>query len=168
MKFLHVTEIRDVVLNQMELLPPVLLASLPNTPPATSATPTQMILPQLPNSMTNLNLTNNSNSQTNILAGNAVGTAVVSLVPQNDSGNLSNPSVTNTNLTNNLNLQSNILAGNGQQQQQQPISAGNSSKFDIEGRYWVKPLFLKVLRKVSGVSPTQVVFSYREVNMNIS
>merc|ERR1719288_26828 len=39
MKFLHVTEIRDVVLTQMELLPPALLASLPNTPPATATSP---------------------------------------------------------------------------------------------------------------------------------
>jgi hypothetical protein len=35
--------------------------------------------------------------------------------------------------------------------------------FDIEGRYWVKPDFLKVLRAVEGVSQTQVVFPYREV-----
>jgi hypothetical protein len=35
--------------------------------------------------------------------------------------------------------------------------------FDIEGRYWVKPDFLKVLREVEGVSQTQVVFPYREV-----
>jgi len=39
MKFLHVTEIRDVVLTQMELLPPVLLASLPNTPVSSATTP---------------------------------------------------------------------------------------------------------------------------------
>jgi hypothetical protein len=50
----------------------------------------------------------------------------------------------------------------------EPISTGNSSKFDIEGRYWVKPLFLKVLRKVNGVDQTQVVFSYRDVTLYLS
>merc|ERR1711976_933955 len=45
---------------------------------------------------------------------------------------------------------------------------GNGAKFDIEGRYWVKPLFLKVLRQVRGVNPTQVVFSYREVTSYLS
>ena len=105
-KFLHVTEIRDVVLMQMELLPPMLLASL--TPPPTNN-------PQLP-------------------------------VPTNDL--------------------------NGQQQQQPQANpngtvvtpGGNNGKFDIEGRYYVKPLFVKVLRKVYGVNPTQVIFTYREVN----
>ena len=118
MKFLHVTEIRDVVLTQMELLPPALLASLPNTPPATpQPTPTPP------------NFTNSS---------------------ENSKNNVENANNTTTNLGN-----------NGQQQQQN----GTSTKFDIEGRYWVKPLFLKVLRQVRGVNPTQVVFSYREVNI---
>ena len=39
--------------------------------------------------------------------------------------------------------------------------------FDIEGKYWVKPDFLKVLRQVEGANQTQVVFQYREVNQNI-
>jgi len=158
MKFLHVTEIRDVVLTQMELLPPVqLLASLPHTPPATPI-PTPGQQPAYP-----------------------VGTAVVSaaVVPQNlsnagnsanNSRNSQNLSVTNLNLTNSSNSQiiiptTNQNSGNNGQQ---PISTGNSSKFDIEGRYWVKPLFLKVLRKVNGVNPTQVVFSYREVTSYLS
>ena len=113
MKFLHVTEIRDVVLTQMELLPPALLASLPNTPPATpQPTPT-------PPNFTNSDSKNSDSNPTNL--------------------------------------------GNGQQQQN-----GTSTKFDIEGRYWVKPLFLKVLRQVRGVNPTQVVFSYREVTITFS
>ena len=149
---------RDVVLTQMELLPPVqLLASLPHTPPATPIpTPGQQPAVGIP-----------------------AGTAVVSAaVPQNlsnngnsanNSRNSQNLSVTNLNLTNSSNSQiiinptTNQNPGNNGQQ---PISTGNSSKFDIEGRYWVKPLFLKVLRKVNGVNPTQVVFSYREVNIN--
>ena len=138
----------------MELLPPVqLLASLPHTPPATPI-PTPGQQP-------------------------SVGTAVVSaaVVPQNlsndgnsanNSRNSQNLSVSNLNLTNSSNSQiviptTNQNSGNNGQQ---PISTGNSSKFDIEGRYWVKPLFLKVLRKVNGVNPTQVVFSYREVNID--
>jgi len=160
MKFLHVTEIRDVVLTQMELLPPVqLLASLPHTPPATPI-PTPGQQPPV---------------------GIPAGTAVVSaaVVPQNlsntgnsanNSRNSQNLSVTNLNLTNSSNSQiiiptTNQNSGNNGQQ---PISTGNSSKFDIEGRYWVKPLFLKVLRKVNGVNPTQVVFSYREVTSYLS
>ena len=35
--------------------------------------------------------------------------------------------------------------------------------FNIEGRYLVKPAFLKVLRAVEGVNQSQVVFPYREV-----
>ena len=141
----------------MELLPPVqLLASLPHTPPATPIpTPGQQPAVGIP-----------------------AGTAVVSAaVPQNlsnngnsanNSRNSQNLSVTNPNLTNSSNSQiviptTNQNSGNNGQQ---PISTGNSSKFDIEGRYWVKPLFLKVLRKVNGVNPTQVVFSYREVNID--
>ena len=141
----------------MELLPPVqLLASLPHTPPATPI-PTPGQQPTYP-----------------------VGTAVVStaVVPQNlsndgnsanNSRNSQNSSLTNLNLTNSSNSQIMINPTTNQNpgnNGQQPISTGNSSKFDIEGRYWVKPLFLKVLRKVNGVNPTQVVFSYREVNMN--
>jgi len=126
MKFLHVTEIRDVVLTQMELLPPVLLASLPNTP--VSATTPQPV---------SQNFSNNSDNSRNLETASSV--------------NLANTQTPN-------------IPGNGQQQ----ISAGNSAKFDIEGRYWVKPLFLKVLRQVRGVNPTQVVFSYREVTSYLS
>jgi hypothetical protein len=40
--------------------------------------------------------------------------------------------------------------------------------FDIEGRYWVKPAFLKVLRLVEGVNQSQLVFPYREVTNILS
>lgn len=44
------------------------------------------------------------------------------------------------------------------------IARRNSTNpFDIEGRYLVKPAFLKVLRAVEGVNQSQVVFPYREV-----
>ncbi len=39
----------------------------------------------------------------------------------------------------------------------------STAPFNIKGRYFVKPAFLKVLRAVEGVSQTQVVFPYREV-----
>ena len=39
--------------------------------------------------------------------------------------------------------------------------------FNIEGRYVVKPAFLKVLRAVEGVNQAQVVFPYREVSIHI-
>ena len=135
MKFLHVTEIRDVVLTQMELLPPVLLASLPNTPVSSATTPPVGVAPTpQPTVQPPQNVSNNSQSQEN-----------------------------SRNLENLANTQTPNIPGNGQQQ----ISGGNGAKFDIEGRYWVKPLFLKVLRQVRGVNPTQVVFSYREVNIMI-
>ena len=143
---------RDVVLTQMELLPPVqLLASLPHTP--TSGQQPAVGIPAgaaVVSAAVPQNLSNNGNSA-------------------NNSRNSQNLSVTNLNLTNSSNSQiiinptTNQNPGNNGQQ---PISTGNSSKFDIEGRYWVKPLFLKVLRKVNGVNPTQVVFSYREVIIN--
>ena len=135
MKFLHVTEIRDVVLTQMELLPPVLLASLPNTPVSSATTPPVGVAPTpQPTAQPTQNISNNSQSQEN-----------------------------SRNLENLANTQTPNIPGNGQQQN----SGGNGAKFDIEGRYWVKPLFLKVLRQVRGVNPTQVVFSYREVNIMI-
>ena len=47
-------------------------------------------------------------------------------------------------------------------------SSGNTASggqtFDTEGQYWVKPLFLQVLRMVRDVPPNKVVFSYREVS----
>ena len=49
---------------------------------------------------------------------------------------------------------------------QSEVSVGNGSNFDIEGLYEVKPLFLKVLRRVVKVNPTQVIFRYKEVNMD--
>ena len=39
----------------------------------------------------------------------------------------------------------------------------SAAPFNIEGRYVVKPAFLKVLREVEGVNQAQVVFPYREV-----
>lgn len=39
----------------------------------------------------------------------------------------------------------------------------SAAPFNIEGRYIVKPAFLKVLRAVEGVNQAQVVFPYREV-----
>lgn len=57
-------------------------------------------------------------------------------------------------------LSNSILDG---QDKQQP-----SQRFDVEGRYWLKPLFLKVLRRVKGVNPQQVVFTYREVTSYLS
>jgi len=135
MKFLHVTEIRDVVLTQMELLPPVLLASLPNTPVSSATTPPVGVAPTpQPTAQPTQNISNNSQSQEN-----------------------------SRNLENLANTQTPNIPGNGQQQ-----NVGNGAKFDIEGRYWVKPLFLKVLRQVRGVNPTQVVFSYREVTSYLS
>merc|ERR1711962_1447062 len=111
----------------MELLPPVLLASLPNTPVSSAATPPVGVAPtSQPIVQPSQNISNNSQSQEN-------------------SRNLENLANTQT-----------------------PNSAGNGAKFDIEGRYWVKPLFLKVLRQVRGVNPTQVVFSYREVASYLS
>lgn len=89
-KFMHITEVKDIVLLQMEVLSPVLLASL--TP----------------------------STQTSVSA-----------------------------------------ATSGGQQQAAPY-------FDMEGTYWVKPHFLKVLRMVKDVDQTKVKFSYREVVANLS
>ena len=99
-KYLHVTEISDAVKLQMEILPPVLLASRTPPPPPTP---------------------------------NTLNTPITT--PNSGSGG------------------------------QQIAIVGPNSKFDIEGRYWVKPHFLKVLRLVKEVNPTQVVFTYREVNI---
>jgi hypothetical protein len=38
-----------------------------------------------------------------------------------------------------------------------------TAAFDIQGSYWVKPNFLRVLRAVEGVHPAKLVFQYREV-----
>ena len=68
-----------------------------------------------------------------------------------------------------------LLASLAPPQPQRPIAgAGSGQPFDTEGHYWLKPLFLKVLRSVKdkvnesgtlvkGVPPNKVVFSYREV-----
>ena len=45
-------------------------------------------------------------------------------------------------------------------------TAGGGQTFDTEGQYWVKPLFLQVLRMVRDVPSNKVVFSYREVSTN--
>lgn len=49
----------------------------------------------------------------------------------------------------------------------QPLQV-QAVKFDIDGRYWVKPLFLKVLRMVEACNKTQVVFTYREITSHLS
>ena len=68
-----------------------------------------------------------------------------------------------------------LLASLAPPQPQRPIAgAGSGQPFDTEGHYWLKPLFLKVLRSVKdkvnesgtlvkGVPPNKNVFSYREV-----
>jgi len=93
MKSLHVTEVRDVVLTQMEVLQPELLASLPESSPVET------------------------------VRNNAVG---------------------------------------GQQQ------LPNGVKFDVNGRFYVKPHFLRVLRKVAGVDKSQILFTYKEVTSYLS
>lgn len=95
-KCLHVTEIRDVVLKQMDLLSPA-LASLMNSP----------------------------------------------TVQQQPTTNPANP------------------ASGGQQQ-------NGVNKFGIDDKFWVKPHFMAVLRKVVGVNPNQVVFTYREITSYLS
>ena len=45
----------------------------------------------------------------------------------------------------------------------QPENQQNGVRFDVEGRYYVKPNFLRVLRMVEGVDQTKVVFTYKEV-----
>ena len=40
----------------------------------------------------------------------------------------------------------------------------NGARFDVTGRYYVKPNFLRVLRMVEGVDQTKVVFEYKEVS----
>jgi len=93
MKSLHVTEVRDVVLTQMEVLQPELLASLPESQPVEQ------------------------------VRNNAVG----GTQPQN--GNV---------------------------------------KFDVNGRFYVKPHFLRVLRKVAVVDKSQILFTYKEVTSYLS
>ena len=41
-------------------------------------------------------------------------------------------------------------------------------RFDINGRFYVKPHFLRVLRMVKGVDKTQIIFSYKEVTSYLS
>ena len=124
MKFLHVSEMADVVSNQMKLVFAV-PTPLPNIV-GVSAT-------EKPNVHRDLN-NNNQNDNSRDLES----------APQNLA-----------------NMQTPNIPGNGKPN----VSTGNGTKFDIEGRYWVKPDFLKVLRQVEGVNPTQVVFFYREVIM---
>lgn len=92
MKSLHVTEVRDVVLTQMEVLQPELLASLPESHPAET-------------------------------------------------------------------VRNNAPVGG----QQQP-----AGKFDVNGRFYVKPHFLRVLRTVQGIDKSQILFSYKEVTSYLS
>ena len=42
------------------------------------------------------------------------------------------------------------------------------NNFDIEGKYKVKPEFLKLLHSVKGVNPNQTVFHYREITQLLS
>ena len=49
-------------------------------------------------------------------------------------------------------------------QQQLP----NGVKFDVNGRFYVKPHFLRVLRKVAGVDKSQILFTYKEVTSYLS
>ncbi len=69
-------------------------------------------------------------------------------------------------ISNDINTQENLSID--ETRADMTISKANSSEFDIEGRYWVKPLFLKVLRKVTGVDQTQIAFSYRDVTLYLS
>ena len=45
----------------------------------------------------------------------------------------------------------------------EPIISPSWVPFNVEGRYFVKPAFLRVLRAVERVRQTQVVFPYKEV-----
>ena len=49
------------------------------------------------------------------------------------------------------------------QQQPQTVAAGSQPVFDTNGQYWVKPLFMQVLRSLPSTPPNKVVFSYKEV-----
>ena len=53
------------------------------------------------------------------------------------------------------------------QQQPQTVAAGGQPVFDTNGQFWVKPLFMQVLRSIPGTPPNKVVFSYKEVCMII-
>lgn len=46
--------------------------------------------------------------------------------------------------------------------------ANACSNFNVEGKYTVKPEFLKVLKSVDGVDPNQTVFHYREITHLLS
>ena len=48
-------------------------------------------------------------------------------------------------------------------QQPQTVAAGGQPVFDTNGQFWVKPLFMQVLRLIPGIPPNKVVFSYKEV-----
>ena len=48
-------------------------------------------------------------------------------------------------------------------QQPQTVAAGGQPVFDTKGQFWVKPLFMQVLRLIPGIPPNKVVFSYKEV-----
>ena len=41
-------------------------------------------------------------------------------------------------------------------------------KFDVNGRFYVKPHFLRVLRKVAVVDKSQILFTYKEVTSYLS
>ena len=49
------------------------------------------------------------------------------------------------------------------QPQQQHVAAEGQPVFDTNGQYWVKPLFMQVLRSIPGTSPNKCVFPYEEV-----
>ena len=53
------------------------------------------------------------------------------------------------------------------QQRPQTVAAGGQPVFDTNGQFWVKPLFMQVLRSIPGTPPNKVVFSYKEVCMII-
>ena len=38
--------------------------------------------------------------------------------------------------------------------------------FSLDGKFLVQPLFLQVIRKVNGVDPSKVIFTYKEVSRN--
>lgn len=44
----------------------------------------------------------------------------------------------------------------------------NGARFDVTGRYYIKPNFLRVLRMVEGVDQTKVVFEYKEITKYLS
>ena len=48
--------------------------------------------------------------------------------------------------------------------QRMPINSNGEAEFDVNGKYWLKPLFLKALRLVKDVPSNKVVFHYQEVS----